>query len=135
MIKHIFIILCLLVARPALGYTKAELKDIVRIKAIQYQVSPQIMEKIITCESQWRPSIQSNHRYGFNHPRIGIVRGTRERSYGLVQISLPHNPKVSYKQAVDPVFAITFLAKNLAKNKGNMWSCFPRPIKPIIRAK
>jgi hypothetical protein len=54
----------------------------------------------------------------------GFRVGDREQSFGLVQIHLPAHPQVSKEQALDPEFAINFLAKSLQNGKGGMWSCY-----------
>ena len=50
--------------------------------------------------------------------------GQREQSFGLVQIHLPAHRTITKEQALDPEFAIDFLAKNLAQGRGTMWSCY-----------
>lgn len=93
----------------------SELLSLINSKAEQYSVSSEIMTKVIACESGFVEDVQSRH----------ITRaGTREESYGLVQINLPSHPSVSYEQAIDPVFAVEFLARNLADGKGSMWTCW-----------
>ncbi|PIX11561.1 MAG: hypothetical protein COZ74_13765 [Flavobacteriaceae bacterium CG_4_8_14_3_um_filter_31_8] len=82
------------------------------------------MEEIISCESHWEYSIQSRHFYNKKNVPIGYTVGMREESWGLVQIHLPAHPKISKEQAIDPDFAIDFLAKNLSRGKAKMWSCY-----------
>lgn len=108
-------------------------REIVHVKAIEYGVPAPLLEKIITCESQWQPTVQSRHIYQFTDAKRGIYKGQRERSFGLVQISLPHNPTITYAQATEPEFAIDFLAKKVSEGKGCLWSCFPKPMKQIIK--
>jgi hypothetical protein len=50
--------------------------------------------------------------------------GTREESYGLVQIHLPAHPTVSKDQATDPTFAIAFLVENIKAGNAKIWSCY-----------
>lgn len=106
-------------------------RELVRVKGEQYNVSVPLMEKIITCESQWNTTLQSKHVYKTDRPREGVKKGQREQSYGLVQIHLPAHPNITKAQAIDPEFAIDFLAKNLSKGKGAMWTCYPKPMKTI----
>jgi len=73
-----------------------------------YKVSQETMLKVIECESN-------------NNPH---AIGDGGKSFGIVQIYLPSHPDIIKEQALDPDFAIDFLAKNLAQNKGNMWTCF-----------
>ena len=82
------------------------------------------MNKVVNCESGYVVDIQSNHRYKKDRPHEGVVKGQQEQSFGLVQVHLPAHPSVSLEQAIDPEFAIDFLAKNLAKGRGTMWSCY-----------
>lgn len=98
-------------------------REIVSVKSKEYGVSEGLMVDIIECESSWGTTLQSKHYYGFTDSRRGIYEGEREKSYGLVQISLPHHPTVTYEQAIDPEFAIDFLAKNIAQGRLGMWSC------------
>lgn len=79
-----------------------------------YQVSTTTMHHIIKCESGYRPDVQSGY----------YQNGKREESYGLVQINLPSHPTITYEQAIDPEFSINFLAENLSKGKGSMWTCY-----------
>jgi hypothetical protein len=81
------------------------------------------MSGIISCESGWNYTVQSNHRYTTNAPK-GYTSGMREQSYGLVQIHLPAHPSISKEQATDPEFAVDFLAKNIAAGRASMWSCY-----------
>lgn len=129
MLKYILIVLALF---PTILFAGAkELHKLVQLKAAEYSVSAPLMEKMITCESKWDTTIQSKHLYQYNKKRLGIVKGTRERSFGLVQINIDWNPQVTEKQAKDPVFAVDYLAKKLKQGKGDEWSCFPQPMKQI----
>ncbi len=94
-----------------------------RAKAEEYGVSAVAMTAIINCESQGSTTIQSNHRYPTDRPNEGLKAGQRELSFGLVQIHLPAHKNISKEQAIDPEFAIDFLAKNLKAGRANMWSC------------
>lgn len=81
-------------------------KELVIYYANKYQVSRETIMKIITCESNFNPQAKN------------IT--SKESSYGLAQINLKvHN--ITIEQATNPEFAIRFLAKNLSKNRGNMW--------------
>lgn len=50
--------------------------------------------------------------------------GTRERSFGIFQINLDHNPSVSYENAIDPVFAADWAAAQWAHGHADHWTCF-----------
>lgn len=81
------------------------------------------MDRVIACESQYNPYVQSNHRYKTDRPREGVSAGQREQSFGLVQIHLPAHPHITYKQATDPEYAVDFLAKEIANGRLYKWSC------------
>lgn len=68
----------------------------------------------ISCESNFDPDVQSNH----------YANGKREESFGLSQINLPYNPDVTYEQAIDPAFAVHFMAYHFAQGHHSMWSCW-----------
>lgn len=97
-------------------WDKAYLIEKVREIAKSYQISAKEMEATIDCETggTWDTKIQSNYLKGT--PR-------REKSFGLAQVHLRDWPDVSYEQAIDPIFAINFMAKHFAKGEKGMWSC------------
>ncbi len=86
----------------------------VRQKSVEYGVSESVMWYIINHESAGSTTIQSNYYW----------HGKREESYGLVQINLPSNPTVSYEEATDPEFSLTFLASRLALGHGYLWTTY-----------
>lgn len=93
--------------------------------AAQNNVSGAEMVRVINCENkEWNPTQQSRNIYHFSSPKRGIVEGTRERSYGLVMIHLPDHPDISYSEATDPVFALTWMAKEFKKGHQQQWSCY-----------
>ncbi len=106
-------------------------RELVRVKGEQYKVSVPLMEEIISCESSWVVNAQSKHVYTKDRPREGVKKGQREQSFGLVMIHLPAHPNITKEQAINPEFAIDFLAKNLSLGKGSMWTCYPKPMKTI----
>lgn len=81
-----------------------------KIEAVakKYEVNAALMRAVIKCESSFR------------HDAIGD-NGT---SFGLVQIHRPSHPTITKEQAFDVDFALEFLASNLAKGKGDMWTCY-----------
>ena len=105
-------------------YSKEEIKARITHYSVKYGVSSRTMNSIVSCESGYNPKIQSNHRYTYSRPKLGLKAGQREQSYGLVQIHLPVHPNISKEQALDPEFSLDFLASNLAKGKGRMWTCY-----------
>lgn len=101
-------------------WTKERIAQEIEERAAEYGVSASEMKRVIQCESQGSTTIQSYHRYTFSDEKRGIVKGERELSFGLSQIHLPHHPTVTKEQAIDPKFAIDFMAKNW---KRVTWSC------------
>lgn len=81
-----------------------------RLKAISEAtgVSYDDMVAIIECESSFNPT----------------AVGDNGHSYGLVQIYLDYHPTVTKEQALDPDFAMNFLADKLSKGEGHLWSCY-----------
>ena len=76
--------------------------------AKKYGVQSTLMRSVIKCESSYNPK----------------AVGDGGTSFGLAQINLPSHPTITKEQAFDEDFAIDFLASNLAKGKGNMWTCY-----------
>jgi len=89
---------------------KKEVKD----QADAYKVSYEQMWRTIQCESNGSSTIQSRH----------VKNGVREDSWGLVQIHLPAHLNVTKAQALDPKFAIEFMAKHFAQGGQRMWTCW-----------
>ena len=86
------------------------LNDKISSIAYKYNVPEKTMFKIISCESSFNPN---------NH-----TESSRENSWGLVQINLKAHPEITKEEAVDPDFALTYLAKNLSEGRGGMWTCY-----------
>lgn len=89
--------------------------EIIDAKAKEYGVSAYVMHTVVACESGYDTKVQSKHI---------TAQGTREQSFGLVQINTYWNPDVTYEQAIDPVFSADFLAKRLSEGKGYLWTCY-----------
>ena len=85
------------------NWTPERIKQEAQEQAEKYNVPFKEMWDTILCESGASTTIQSHY-----------VRknGTREQSFGLAQIHLPDHNDVTYEQAIDPVFALNFMAKN-----------------------
>lgn len=110
------------VIKKSSGQTYREMVD---IYAKKYNVSSRLMKAIISCENtEWNPTQQSNLRYNFTKAELGIFKGEREYSFGLVQINLHYNPNITYEQATDPEFSIELLAKWLSKGYHSRWGCY-----------
>lgn len=89
----------------------------------EYDVSATKMIAIMKCENEnFDPFYQSELTYKKGN-RWKLPAGSREQSYGLVQIHLPDHDDITYEQATDPDFSVQYLAKNLHNGHGGMWSC------------
>lgn len=89
-------------------WTTDEVKELVNIYADKYGVSRATLQSVVSCES------------GYNHKAIG----DGGKSFGAVQIHNPSHPKITREQAENAEFALNFLAENVSKGKGSMWTCY-----------
>lgn len=97
-----------------INWTPERIEQEIQTQAKKYGADPKIMANVIQCESQGSTTIQSLSRN---------KKGERENSWGLVQIHLTSHKDISKEQALDPMFSIEFMAKNIVKNP-YMWSCY-----------
>lgn len=114
-------VLCLLAALSiAFGATKITTADapapipviltipqLIHHYADKYGVSEIELTGTINCES------------GFDPNAIGDL-GT---SFGLSQIHLPAHPDITKAQALDPDFAIQFMAEQFSEGNAKIWTC------------
>ena len=91
---------------------KQAILEYISFYAEKHAVSEITMQRVIACES------------GYKHTAIG----DGGNSYGLVQIHLPSHPTITKEQATNPLFAVEFLAENLADGKGKLWTCYRKLI-------
>lgn len=87
---------------------KVSISDLIAQSADKYNVSEKTMHQVVKCESMYNPN----------------AVGDGGKSFGLVQIYLPSNPTVTKEEALNPNYAIDFLAKGLSKGQGSKWTCF-----------
>lgn len=97
-----------------INWTTERIRKEIEKRAVEYGVSAAEMDRVIRCESGYDIDIQSHwiQPYG------------REQSWGLAQIHLPAHPNVTKEQAIDPEFAIRFMAKHFAQGNHKMWACY-----------
>lgn len=81
--------------------TEESLEDKIFRIAKEYGISGYQMYRTIDCESKFR-NIQSQI----------IKHGKQELSYGIAQIHLPSWPEVSKQEAMNPSFAIRWMAEH-----------------------
>jgi len=90
------------------SWTVNEVKLLVDYYADKHGLSRQVLHKVVNCESS------------YNYKAVG----DGGKSFGLSQIHNPSHPSITYKQSIDPNFALDFMASNIAKGKGKMWTCW-----------
>lgn len=88
--------------------SKEEMMVYVNQMASQYEVSARTMKKVINCESRFNKNAIGDGGY----------------SFGLSQIFLPAHPNVTKEQALDPKFAIEFMAEKFSQGKARLWTCY-----------
>lgn len=98
-------------------WTPERIAQEVQKNAEKYNVSAEVMTKVISCESQGSTTIQSRHRdpSGPNG---------REDSWGLAQFNLKHNPTITREQAQDPAWAIEEMARWFSQGLQSRWTCY-----------
>ncbi len=87
---------------------KPSISQLITLYADKYHVPEKVLKSVIYCESRYDKNAIGDFGY----------------SYGLVQIFLPAHPNISKSDALDPDFAIRYLAKNISEGHGRMWSCY-----------
>ncbi len=104
-----------LVPTPALAqsivpvqYSSTTAPLIIEAYAVHYGIQAEPLQKTLMCESKLRASAVGDY-------------GT---SYGVAQIHLPAHTDITKEQALDPLFAIDWAAKQFSLGKQNMWSCY-----------
>ena len=102
-------------------YTKDQIAELVNANAIKYGVSASKMMNTIECESSYK-NVQSSHILGVGHKAAD--KNGREDSWGISQINMYWHPEVSKKQALDPYFAVQFMARQFSLGKASEWSCY-----------
>jgi soluble lytic murein transglycosylase-like protein len=89
---------------------KDHIKSRIGYYADLYEVSEEVMNVVVQCESNYDPN----------------ALGDKGASRGLTQINRPAHPNISDEQAFDIEFSLDFLAENLSKDKGRLWTCWKK---------
>lgn len=87
--------------------TTSEINSIIDRQAWVNGVSAARMHQLIRCESSKNQN----------------AVGDEGRSFGLVQIFLPAHPEISQEEALNPEFAIRYLAREMKKGNISQWTC------------
>lgn len=77
-------------------------------KAVEFGLNPVLFKKVIACESQWNAGAIGDHG----------------QSYGLVQIHLSSHSDVSKEEALNPHFAIDWMAHEWSLGHERQWTCY-----------
>ena len=93
------------ILNPSKNLNKQQLID---FYANKYGVDANLMRAVINCESR----------------NVETAIGDGGKSYGLVQIHLPSWPEITKEQAINPDFALDFMAKKFSENRENLWTCY-----------
>ena len=94
-------------------WTPEMVRELATNKAKEYGLHTKRFLATIECESGFE-SVQSNHYY----------KGEREESYGVAQIHLPSHPSVTKEMALEPSFAVDWMAKQWVNDDAELWSCY-----------
>jgi hypothetical protein len=79
-------------------------------------VNREHLYKTLDCESGGFKDVKIQSQYFSN--------GVQERSFGVAQINLDAHPDITYEEAIDPVFAIDYAAKEFSKGNAKQWTCW-----------
>ncbi|RJQ33857.1 hypothetical protein C4568_03590 [Candidatus Parcubacteria bacterium] len=96
----------------ASGYLEALARDTARRNGL----NEELFIKTLECESAGWQNIQS--QIPGNGPN------NREDSWGVSQIHLPSHPEITREQALDPEFAIAWMAEEWVKGNEWKWTCY-----------
>lgn len=99
--------------------TKADIDTLIDEIALKEGVSASTMRHIVSHESRYKITAMGDTTYFCQRT------GEYGPSYGLVQINTCWHPMVSYAEATDPEFALTFLARELKAGRCHLWSTCP----------
>jgi hypothetical protein len=89
--------------------TTTDIPSLIEFYAVKYGVSKDVMHTVVKCESGYKPN----------------AVGDGGNSFGLSQIHLPSwGGQITKEQALDPNFALEFMAEKLSKGKGKLWTCY-----------
>lgn len=84
------------------------IESLITRSAQKWSVDRRVVARVIECESGGNPN----------------AVGDNGTSFGIVQIHAPSHPQISRAQALDPAWAINFLAHQISLGNGSMWTCF-----------
>lgn len=95
-------------------WNDTSIRQLIHDKAKEYGVKESVMLNVIDCESYSSTTLQS----------YVVKNGVREDSWGIAQIHLPSHKDITKEQALDPEFAVTYMAKEMSEGRAYEWSCW-----------
>jgi hypothetical protein len=87
---------------------RAYIDWLIRRYGLEYNVSSEVMHRVIFCESSYN--------------RLAV--GDAGYSRGLVQIHSKYWPEITDSMAFNADFSVRFLAEKLSEGKGRLWTCW-----------
>lgn len=88
--------------------------DLIYQASEKYGIDQDVLYNVLYCESTLNPNAQGDW-------------STTTKSYtsfGIAQIHLPSHPEITKDQALDPVFAIDWTAKQMSEGRSWQWTCW-----------
>lgn len=103
------------------------IEEQIRDIAVLHGINPDKYLALIKCENKdLDPNQQSNLKYNFSDPKRGIVKGSREISFGLLQAHLPDHPDITIAQATSAEWSLNWGAKHIKEGRAWMWKTCSR---------
>lgn len=104
-----------IVIPPIVLTDKQVVAQLVTKYATEYGVSAYRMQSTLACE---------DNTFEFDRQSEIYNSKGREESYGVAQINLPSHKDISYSQAIDPDFAVRYMAQQFSQGRQSQWSCY-----------
>lgn len=97
---------------PPVVYSTTTAEDILRAYAIKYAINGDEFVATAKCESKFRANAKGDYEDGV------------PTSFGVFQIHLSAHKEITKAQAMDPLFAIDWSAKEFAAGRAYEWTCW-----------
>jgi soluble lytic murein transglycosylase-like protein len=85
-----------------------EIQSIINNASTTYNVSTTTLAAVLNCESTFNPE----------------AVGDATTSFGIAQIHLIAHPEITLQEALNPVWAVDYLASSISQGKGRQWTCY-----------
>lgn len=105
---------------------RALVSEKIKELATRYRINTDRMYATIAkCENTGLdPALQSFHRYSYTDIKRGIVKGEREKSFGLAMIHLPAHPDITQEQATNAEYSLEWMAQEFEAGRQSQWTCY-----------